>query len=44
MDGYAYGALSMTAYTLGARCPEINAEGDGAAPLQTTLPPEDANV
>ena len=44
VDGYTYGSLSMTAYTLDARCPERAGDAGGAAPLQTTLPPEDANV
>ncbi|MFD1041479.1 4,5-DOPA-extradiol-dioxygenase [Pseudoxanthomonas kaohsiungensis] len=44
VDGYAYGSLSMTAYTLDARCPETAADAPGAAPLATGLPPEDANV
>ena len=44
VDGYAYGSLSMTAYTLDARCPELRRDGQGAAPLATGLPPEDANV
>ena len=43
VEGYAYGSLSMTSYQLDARCPEA-ADGAGAAPLQTALPPEDANV
>jgi len=44
VDGYAYGSLSMTAYTLDARCPEPSGSGEGAAPIDTRLPPEDANV
>lgn len=44
IDGYVYGSLSMTAYTLDARCPT----GDGvdlapAAPLGR-LPAEDSNI
>ena len=44
IDGYAMGSLSMTAYTLDARCPDTAGDAGGAAPLATTLPPEDANV
>ena len=44
VDGYAMGSLSMTAYTLQADCPDAAGTDGGAAPLQTTLPPEDANV
>ena len=44
VDGYAYGSLSMTAYTLGRRCPEVAQGGEGAAPLDTTVPPEEANI
>ena len=43
VDGYAYGSLSMTAYGLGARCPQVQ-DGPGAAPLETGMPPEQANV
>jgi 4,5-DOPA dioxygenase extradiol len=44
VEGYAYGSLSMTAYTLGAHCPVTEGNRHGAAPLDTDLPPEDANV
>lgn len=44
VDGYTYGSLSMTSYTLDARCPEAGAEAAGAARFETSLPPEDANV
>ncbi len=44
VEGYSYGALSMTSYMLDARCPEQPASGEGAAPLSTSLPPEAANI
>ena len=44
IDGYAYGSLSMTSYTLDARCPEATDTAEGAAPIETTVPPEDANI
>jgi 4,5-DOPA dioxygenase extradiol len=44
IDGYAYGSLSMTAYTLDADCPVASGSTEGAAPLGTSMPPEDANI
>lgn len=44
VDGYAYGALSMTSYALGGHPPDVAQGGAGAAPLDTTVPPEDANI
>ena len=44
VDGYAYGSLSMTAYTLDLDCPGA---GDGttpAAPLPEGVPPDAANL
>ena len=43
IEGYAYGSLSMTSYSLDGHCPE-NTDGPGAAPLSTDLPPEQANI
>ncbi|MEO6154255.1 MAG: 4,5-DOPA dioxygenase extradiol [Thermomonas sp.] len=45
IEGYAYGSLSMTAYTVDADCPQVAGEvAGGAAPLVTSIPPQDANV
>jgi 4,5-DOPA dioxygenase extradiol len=44
VDGYAYGSLSMTAYTVGACEPELVSGLEGAAPLADSVPPEASNL
>ena len=44
VDGYAYGSLSMTAYTLDLPTPLPVEATPGAGPLPTNAPPDGANI
>src|SRR5690606_20703481 len=43
VDGYAYGSLSMTAYTVGMPAPAHDDTG-GSPAAATDVPPEDSNI
>jgi 4,5-DOPA dioxygenase extradiol len=43
VDGYAYGSLSMTAYTLGLLCPHPAGAG-GVSQPPAALPPDSSNI
>jgi 4,5-DOPA dioxygenase extradiol len=46
VDGYAYGSLSMAAYTLDASRPERTTSPSAAAPIPSSdlVPPDDTNA
>jgi 4,5-DOPA dioxygenase extradiol len=43
VDGYAYGSLSMTAYTIGVACPVTTTDRGAPLPPATT-PPDESNI
>ncbi|MBV8385804.1 MAG: 4,5-DOPA dioxygenase extradiol [Acidimicrobiia bacterium] len=44
VDGYAYGSLSMTAYTVGAECGEVETTPGPSAAVPRSVPADESNM